>query len=365
MKKKIIVSVSNDLSCDSRVNKVCSSLVASGYEVFLIGRKRKNALPLPQTTYRMRRYTCWFQKGVFFYMELNLRLFFSLLFSDADLFLSNDTDTLAANYLAAKICRKKLVFDAHELFPEVPELADRPKIKYIWTKIEDCFFPHLEHAYTVCQSIADYYKDKYNINMAVIRNVPAYHLVPETKRLSYNGKKIILYQGALNIGRGLEWTLNAMPFVDNAVFVIIGDGDIRKELEKQTSVLQIEDKVIFLGRIAADRLYEYTSSADIGLCLLENKGLSYYYALPNRIFDYLQAQVPVLATGFPEITRIVETYHTGRLIHTYEPTYLANIINEMLSNPIKTDHFEQAAKELCWEKEERILQSVYSALGME
>jgi len=195
--------------------------------------------------------------------------------------------------------------------------------------------------------------------MKVVRNVPNYFSTTEQKAIiSYPNQKILIYQGALNTGRGLEWVLEAMPFVENGILVIIGDGDIRHELEKQTRKLKLEAKIVFLGKIAADKLHEYTSSAAIGLCLLEEKGLSYYYALPNRIFDYIQAGVPILATRFPEITNIVETYKTGILIDNYEPMYLAETINDMLTFPFNTDHFKSVAKELCWEKEEKVLMSI-------
>jgi len=360
MKKRIIISVSSDLSTDQRVLKVAQSCFSNGYDVLLIGRKLKTsqALTLP---YRYKRLKLLFNHSALFYAEINIRFFFLLLFSSSDILLSNDTDTLPANFLASKIRRKKLVFDAHELFPELPELANRTKAKRIWEKLENWIFPQLTHSYTVCKSIADYYKNKYDIDMKVVRNVPYADLKTEHKpKINYPNKKIIIYQGALNMGRGLEWVLDAMPSVENGILVIIGDGDIRRELEEQTRMLKIEDKVLFLGKIAIDKLYEYTSSASIGLCLLEEKGLSYYYALPNRIFDYIQARIPVLATRFPEITNIVETYKTGVLIDHYEPHYLAEVINDMLTFPFNTDHFEAAAKELCWENEEKVLMAVIS-----
>jgi glycosyltransferase involved in cell wall biosynthesis len=155
--------------------------------------------------------------------------------------------------------------------------------------------------------------------------------------------------------QGLEWVLDAMPLINNAMLVIIGDGDIKQKLELHAKKLKIEDRTLFVGKVSAEKLYEYTSSADIGLCLLENKGLNYFYALPNRLFDYVHAGVPVLATRFPEIAAIVETYNTGTLIDHYEPVYLAKTINDMLTNPINTDHFETVAKELCWENEEKVL----------
>ena len=105
-----------------------------------------------------------FKRSLFFYAEYNIRLFFYLLFDKADIFLSNDTDTLPANYLAALIRRKTLVFDAHEMFPEAPEVTDRKWVKKVWTTIEDLIFPRLKNTYTVCDSIASVYNKKYKIN---------------------------------------------------------------------------------------------------------------------------------------------------------------------------------------------------------
>jgi glycosyltransferase involved in cell wall biosynthesis len=358
MKKRIIITVSSDLSTDQRVLKVANSCYSNGYDVLLVGRYLKNsqALKLP---FRFKRFRLLFNHSALFYIELNIRIFFLLLFSTSDIFLSNDTDTLLANYIASKVRRKKLVFDAHELFPEVPELVSRPKVKRFWQFLEDWIFPKLTNTYTVCNSIADYYNKKYNLKMGVVRNVPYFKTTRgEAKKLYFQNKKIILYQGALNTGRGLEWVLNAMPMIENGMLVIIGDGDIRHELELLTKNLKIEDKVVFLGKISANNLQDYTSSATLGLCLLEEKGLSYYYALPNRIFDYIQANVPVLATRFPEITNIVEKYKTGTLIDHYEPDFLASIINNMLEFPINTDHFSTIAQNLCWENEEKILLNI-------
>ena len=362
MNKQIIISVSNDLSCDQRVNKVCNSLVDMGFDVHLVGVKRKNPSALPLRKYSMFRFNNVFNNGFLFYAELNMRLFFYLLVKKCDILVANDLDTLLPNFLASKIRRKKLVFDAHELFPEVPELIHRPKTKRVWQKIEDWILPQLKYCYTVCQPIADYYNQKYNIEMKVVRNASYYSEPVEEKLLDYSGKKIILYQGAVNVGRGLEWVIDAMPLIENAVLLIIGDGNMLNELKKRVDNLQLNEKVIFLGRISGTELHKYTPSADLGLCLLENKGLNYYFSLPNRIFDYLHANVPVLATDFPEIANIVRTNNTGILIDHYEPTYLAKVINDFFTKGFDTSHFAELAKELCWEKEEIVLKSVYAKM---
>jgi glycosyltransferase involved in cell wall biosynthesis len=356
MQKTAIVCVTNDLSTDQRVHKTCLTLQKCDYWVVEYGRLLPDSLPLERSYFTLRK-KLWFRKGLQFYAEYNIRLFLYLMNADVDLIFANDLDTLPAAYLASRLRNKKLIFDAHELFPEVPELANRPLIKAVWEKIERLIIPNITHSLTVCNSISDYYKQKYNIQMAVVRNVPLYKSKPESKPTS-QGKKTIIYQGALNKGRGLEMVLDAMPFVKNANLIIIGDGDIRSLLEKKVKSLKIKDRVQFLGKISGERLFDFTLSANIGLCLLENIGLNYYYSLPNRIFDYLHAGVPVLATNFPEIACIVETYKTGILIDHYEPTYLSGVINYMLENPLDTSHFDVVSKELCWENEEKMLISI-------
>ena len=352
--KRIIISVTNDLFSDQRVLKVAHSCHNNGYDVLLIGRKNKNSQPLI-LPFKYKLLRLCFKRSALFYAEFNIRLFFVLLFSKVNILLANDTDSLLANFLASKIRRKKLIFDAHEIFPEVPELAHRPSIKRVWERIENWIFPHLKYCYTVCQSISDYYNQKYGIHMKVVRNVPYNSKYNEEKLLDYSGKKIIIYQGALNFGRGLEWVIDAMPQVENAVLVIIGDGGICNDLKERVNNLQLNEKVFFLGRISGSELYKYTPSADLGLCLLKNRGLNYYYSLPNRIFDYLHAGVPVLATDFPEIANIVKKYNTGVLINRYNPEYLAGVLNDFFAKEFDTSHFPEIVQKFCWENEEKIL----------
>jgi len=358
MSKRIILTVSNDLVTDQRVNKVAETMYSNGYDVLLTGRKLTHSLPF-RKPYSSKRFRLIFNKGALFYAELNLRLFFFLIFSKVDIIYSNDTDTLVACYAASKIRRKRLIFDAHELFPEVPELQNRQKVKKVWQKIEDAIFPHLKTSITVCQSISDYYHQKYGIKMHVIKNVPKLSEVTE-KKIVIPGKKIILYQGAVNMGRGLEWVIDAMQFVQNAVLYIIGDGDILGKLKQKVKNLDLESIVIFHGRVSGEELQTYTSSGDIGLCLLENKGLSYYYSLPNRVFSYLHADVPILASPYPEISAVVGTHNTGVLTEETEPAKLASVINKMLANPLDTSHFSELKKIYCWEEEEKKLLKVIS-----
>lgn len=362
MRKRIIISVINDLVTDQRINKVATSLVENGYDILLVGRKLKHSQPIIGRIYKTKRFKLIFNKTGLFYAFYNIRLFLFLLVTKVDIFLANDLDTLPANYFASKIRRKKLVFDSHELFSEVPELAHRKNIKAIWLRLENYFIPKLENCYTVCQSIADWYLEKYKVHFEVVRNIPVSNnldSIPKTPIELPKGK-IILYQGALNLGRGLELAIEAMNHVD-ATLVIIGGGDIAEQLKK---LAKSKNNVHFLGRIPFQELNHYTKQANVGISIEENLGLNYYYALPNKLFDYIHAQVPVLVSDFPEMKRIVEDYSIGKTLKERNPKSLADVLNSMLNEEeqIETwkNNLKKAKEELIWEKEKEVLIRIFN-----
>ena len=350
---------------DNRVHKVAGSLQKMGFEPVLIGR----LLPESHTVdrdYQTHRMKLLFRKGAKFYLEYNIRLFFHLLKSEIDVFVSNDLDTLPANYLASRIKRKPLVYDSHEYFTEVPELIGRPVVKSIWTWLEKLLVPRVDAAYTVCDSIAEVYHDLYKVDFKVVRNLP---VCSEVERLEHQEKsegqtKIILYQGALNLGRGVGPTIRAMQYIEGAELWLAGDGDLTSDLKEMVVEMKLESKVKFLGRLPLNQLYEITRQADLGISLEEDLGLNYRFALPNKLFDYIQAGVPVLVSNLPEMMHIVKYYQIGTIAETHERMELAELLRKALFDQEKRQMWKQnlpkAAKELCWENEEKILKEVYS-----
>ena len=157
---------------DQRVDRTCRALAADGWRVTLVGRRLPHSPELAPRGYAVRRMRLLFRRSAAFYAEYNIRLFLLLLFSRADAVFSNDTDTLAACCLAARLRCKPLYYDAHELFPDVPELQGRPRVQNVWKWIERKALPHVTQAFTVSQSVADEYRCRYGIDMTVVRNVP-------------------------------------------------------------------------------------------------------------------------------------------------------------------------------------------------
>lgn len=367
--KKVILSVINDLVTDNRVHKVATSLQKLNFEVLLVGRKLPNSKPINQRPYETHRMNLFFTKGPLFYAEYNVRLFMFLLFHKADILLSNDLDTLLANYYASKLKRKTLVYDSHEFFTEVPELIDRPKTQAVWKRIEQKILPKVKYAYTVCESIANVYHDKYGTPFRVVRNIPSKDgkiNVSVARNIRIDKRKIILYQGALNIGRGLEFVIKAMQYLDDSRLVIAGEGDLSVPLRRLTTDLDLKDRVTFLGKIPLDEMSYITAQADLGLSIEEDLGLNYRYALPNKLFDYIRQQVPILVSNLPEMKRIVNDYQIGMVLKNHDPRQMTEQLKEALFDEEKRKtwktNLQKATDELCWENEEKVLFEIFEPM---
>lgn len=378
-KGRCVMAVTNDMLTDQRVRRAATTLVEAGWTVTVVGRSLQ---PAGSPQYRradacepfaVSRMRLLFRRKAFFYAEYNLRLLLRLLRMPVDLIYSNDTDTLPACYLAARLRRKRLFFDAHEMFPEVPELVGRKAVKRVWEAIEARLFPRLTACCTVSQSIADAYAERYGVKMSVVRNLPprrhdAADAGPEGG--SERRERVLLYQGAVNVGRGVDWLIDALEWLPQCRLVVAGDGDELQLMIAKAALKPYKDRIEFLGRMLPGDLAAVTRRADLGVCLLKRRGLSYYYALPNRVGDFVQARVPLLMTDFPELRRVAERYGIGTLVpeDCTEPRRLAQAVADALRHwdAMPADErrqlFDRAGEELCWESERpRLLTAVDSA----
>jgi glycosyltransferase involved in cell wall biosynthesis len=302
---------------------------------------------------------------MWFYVEYNIRLFLFLLFQRTDLLLANDLDTLPANFLASRLKRIPLVYDSHEYFTEVPELIGRPRVRRFWEWLERKLVPGVNAAYTVSESIASLYSAKYHVQFDVVRNLPFRFFPAESVTYPVNQEHcpIIIYQGALNKGRGLIQVIKAMEYLPEMGLWIAGSGDEEQSLRSQVAAMKLNN-VKFLGRIPLEELRHFTCQADAGISLEEDMGLSYRYALPNKLFDYIQARIPVVVSNLPEMTRIVRAYGIGLVAESHDPAELAVVIRRALTDrELRGEwmiNLEKAANELNWENEEKTVERIFA-----
>lgn len=367
-KKRVIISVYSDLVTDQRVHRQAVTLTESGYEVKLLGRKLKNTLSMEDRPYRVKRFTRLFEKGFLGYASYNKRLLLELLMSRADIFISNDLDTLLPNFIVSKLRGKILIYDSHEYFTEVPELTNRSFIKWFWLKIEKSIFPRLKNVMTVNQSIADIYSKKYGVPVKVVRNTPVRNTDsrPAEERSKWNlplDKKLFLFQGAgINIDRGGEEAIDAISRVNDAALLFIGGGDVIESLKNKVKEMKLGGTVFFIPKQSMHELQRFTRMADFGLTLDKDSNLNYRYSLPNKLFDYIHAGIPVLASNLVEVRSIIERYEIGLIIHSSDAPALSEEMKEMMSDETRIDRWKNnlniAAAELNWEKEKKFFLEV-------
>jgi glycosyltransferase involved in cell wall biosynthesis len=343
------------------------SLKAMGFETVLIGRRLPTSLALNRD-YRTIRIKLLFNKGFLFYAEYSIRLFLKLLFLKKDILLSNDLDTLLPNYVISKLFNKELVYDSHELFTEIPELEGRPGVKGVWERIEQFIFPKLKRVYTVNDSIASFYKQKYKVEVQVVRNI-APELVDKTidqelaKNIKGDRKMIILQGSGLNIHRGAEEAVAMMQYIDNGILYIIGGGDVFEKLKGQVTTLKLQHKVFIKDKMPYDELMEYTKIADLGLSLDKGMNLNYEYSLPNKVFDYIQAETPLLVSNRLEIAKLVRENQIGKVVDTHDPKQLATTVDEIFADKQELlswkNNLKKAAQKYTWENESIKLKTIF------
>lgn len=368
--QRVVVSVTNDLVTDQRVHKVCTTLSTMDFDVVLIGRKLSNSLAINRN-YKTVRMKLLFNNGFMFYAEYSIRLFFKLFFIKKDVLLSNDLDTLLPNFLISRIFSKKLVYDSHELFTEVPELIDRPTIKNTWLSIEKFIFPRLKNVYTVNASIASIYKKKYNVDVEIIRNIaPLFENesldIALSKKVKGNKKMLILQGSGINMDRGAEEAVTMMQYLENVVLYVIGSGDVFDKLKELVKTLKLEDKVFIKNRMSYQELMEYTKIADLGLSLDKGTNLNYEYSLPNKVFDYIQAKTPLLVSNRKEIASLVLDNNIGLVVENLDPEKLAQVIKNIFIDQelLKEwrENLVKAQKRYNWEKESIKLKNIFNNL---
>jgi glycosyltransferase involved in cell wall biosynthesis len=361
--KRAILSVTNDLVSDQRLNRSATTLKKCGYKVILVGRKLPNSLPY-EGEFQFIRLRLLFNKGPLFYAEFNFKLFFLLVYEYADLYFSNDLDTLPANFLAAKFHGNRIVYDSHEYFTGVPELLGRRITRNIWRFFEKLLLPKIHNLITVSEGVATQYKSDYNVKMKVIRNVPFSAVVANGYLEKNSAQKTIIYQGALNKDRGLELMIRSLKYIDNAVLLIIGSGDIERQLHELAKEEDVIGRIIFTGKVPFGKLPAYSAKADLGISLEEDSNPNYRFALPNKLFDYIQAQIPVLVSDLPEMAAIVRNYGVGEVCINRTPEMMAMQIIDIIENKNKyLQNLKKAAIELCWEKESEKLEEIIHSLN--
>ena len=364
--------MSNDITTDQRVRKQCRYLTENGYEVSLFGRVLPHSKPVDRPYY-VRRFKLLFNKGFLFYAALNSRLFITLVFVKTDMYYANDLDTLPANYLASLLRRKPLIYDSHEYFTEVPEIQNKPLVKAIWKLAERVCIGRCAVVLTVSRSISKLLEKKYGIEeVFLVRNLPyekiTVHALSKTEIGIEPHRFLVVLQGAgINVDRGAEELVEAMQWLENITLLIIGDGDAVPFLKKMVAEMNLADAVIFKPKMDFENMIRHTAAADLGVSLDKNTNLNYRYSLPNKIFDYALAGVPVLASDLVEVKKLILEYKIGEVLSHHSAKAIAAKLTEMAGDRPKLAEYRENTKRLIetlnWQNEYQPVLNKMNTLG--
>jgi glycosyltransferase involved in cell wall biosynthesis len=363
MSKRLLFAVTNDLTYDRRMYRICSSLAEAGYEVHLAGRRLNISKPFSPPTFQAHRLRCWFTKGPLFYAEYNIRLFFFLLIHRFDCFCACDLDTAVAVRLAGWLRNIKTVYDAHEYFTEVPELTGRPFVKRIWERIGKWTIPGFDARYTVGEELAVLMGKEYNVSFDVIRNIAPAPTTTPVDNDEPGPDKVLLYQGAINVGRGLHACIEAMQWLPGWQLWLAGEGDITDVLKEKAIAMNLEERIRFLGWIQPEALPGLMRKAYLAVNLREKGSLNDFYSLPNKFFDAIHAGLPSINMNYPEYAAVCRKYPCAILLDEVDPKKLADVILDFESHPERREQLiygcMQAAKEFTWQNEAARLKTIY------
>ncbi|MFN5306119.1 MAG: glycosyltransferase [Bacteroidota bacterium] len=362
---RVVVSVISDLATDQRVLRTCRLLASMGLEVHLLGRLLPNSPALEELPFKATRLTLWFRKGPLFYLEFQWRLLRFLLREKPDIYYANDLDTLLPNRLLAYFRKKPVVYDSHEFFTGVPELLHAPLKRGLWTLLEKWLVPGLRHCITVNQAIAKSYSALYGNAWVVVRNIPESIPVGQKTERSALGLPehafIMVMQGSgINVDRGAEEAILALKHLPEDVYLLmIGGGDVYDNLPEIAASVGVTGRLIMKPRMPYRLMMEHTRNCNCGLSLDKPLSQNYRNSLPNKLFDYFHAGIPVVVSCIPELEKIVSAHNAGLIIGEVNPMTIADAIKLIHDSPGLNNSLREgamgAAKTFTWQNESQIL----------
>lgn len=345
------------------MQRICTTLAGNGFQVILVGRRNASSKELTQESFTQKRLYCFFSKGFLFYAEYNLKLFFWLLFQKVDIICAVDLDTILPCYFVSVFRKKQRVYDAHELFTEQKEIVTRRFIHRFWLGIEKFAVPKFKLGYTVNNFIAEEFYRRYKVQYEVIKNLPRYYTLFPPSKAAGLGTRFIIYQGAVNEGRGFETLIPAMKQV-NCELRIYGKGNFYQQTKQLIIENNLEDKVLLKGFLLPEQLKQETQKAYIGVTIFESTGLNQFYSLSNRFFDYIMAGIPQVCVNYPEYKAINDMYNIAVMIDEITSTAIATAINSLLENEQLYKQLRQncviSREAFSWEEEEKKLLAFYN-----
>lgn len=361
MTKKVCLISFSDLAYDARsANLAKSILTFDEFELTTISIGNQKSSVLERFIDIANQGNSWlrwffFTKAVY---DLDLA-------SQFDIVIASDLYSLPA---ASKMANGKsvLIYDSREIYSKLGSLTNKPLRQLFISFIERKYISQCDLVYTTGKLDSDYMKQNISAkqNYIELYNFPPFREYIKSKKIHNrfelpDSARILIYQGVLHKGRGIEEAISAMPFLpSDYVLCIVGEGPEYHRYQELVKSMKLELRVLFTGYVDYSELHEYTCSADLGLCLFQPISKSYELALPNKLFEYAMAGLPIIATNLAPLSEVVNKFKIGKTIIPFpKPELLAKEIEDIFDNNFSTfkDNALDSAKINCYETQKDII----------
>lgn len=372
----ICMVVFGDLPYDFRVYRQARALADAGNRVSLVASDFASA-PLPDSwaDFDLHLIPIDRQRSLrYSYPHFWQRAAHQACALSADVYHAHDLDALWPAARAARQLRVPLVYDSHELFARQSSLVGRPVVRGFWEFCERRLLRRVHRVLTVSDAIALDLQRRYGLvdTPAVIRNLPPWRQPVADPRLRCalglcgDPEPLALYQGGFLTDNGLAEVIDAMRYIDVGRLVLLGGGPTEAALRAQVAAAELADRVRFLPKVPFPELHEWTCGADVGVCVIKPTGDSFMWSLPNKLFEYFIAGLPVLAGDTPQIRQVITDTGAGVVADARDPRAIAGALRSLFDD---TDLRRQlstaaqvAARRYCWEQEAPRLLALYASL---
>jgi len=367
---RISIGFLGNMYFDTRTRNLFHSLTSRGHEVFFFGFDWETPdFPALTKTHVCIRKLKKNRFSVLFYVQFARQLSVQLMRHRSDFYVASDFYSLPFCAMAARWWGSKLIYDSRELYTELPAFHDKTFFKWIVRCIEK-WCVQKAHSVTTTGSLdARYLFQLYGIqNTVLLRNLPCRQGVSgavdyATRFPCSVSGKLLVYQGILVPGRGIETAFRVLQQLPSAGLVLLGDGDFNVYYRKMSDSLGIRDRVCFAGKIPQETLLRHTAGTDIGLSLIDNVCDNNFLALPNKLFEYIMAGLPVVVTDLPQMKAVVEQYRVGAVVPVGDADAVVDVLQRWDSHPSEfnalRENCRKASRILNWETE---FENVYEHL---
>ena len=363
MNKSVVLIFLGDFFFDARCINMADTIIDSGLELIIIDSGKSD------NNYREKsiHHILLPERGLIKYLKFNMKVKDILSKLQPEIIIAGDLYSLPA---ATSIKRAHVVYDSRELYTQLGGLNSKPLRQHFWSWIEKKNITKVQSVIVTAPGDGTILNNIYNnLNLVIIYNFPSRKMIPTgkyslRKKLKLSKEKtIFLYQGVLHEGRGIKQMIKLLIHFKNAIAVIIGEGTFKNKFKNYAQSLGLAKRTHFYGAVPYLDLLEVSADANIGFSLIKPISKSYEQALPNKLFEYALAGIPIIASKLPEMEKVIIEYKIGYTVDFDDLNAQIEAVTKILNENNRMEIQKIAENNLVWENQQSLFLKTLESHG--